>query len=70
MCSRGLTSDPGVGEGELAADDDLVRLSPIELTAGLVPVAEEVTEEALGAIVQGLKVGRELGVGVPAKIKD
>ena len=64
MCSRGLTSDPGVGEGELAADDDLVRLSPIELTAGLIPLAEGLI------LVQGLKVGGELGVGVPAEIKN
>ena len=51
MCSRGLTSDPGVGEGELAADDDLVGLRRIELAVGLVPLMEEVTDESLGALV-------------------
>jgi hypothetical protein len=57
----GLTGNPSVGEGELAADDDLIRLRPIELAAGLIQ---------LGALVQGLEVVRELGVGVPAEIKN
>ena len=51
-------------------DDDLVRLRPIELVAGLIPMAEEIADEPLGALVQGLKVGGELGVGVPAEIKN
>ena len=51
-------------------DDDLVRLRPIELVAGLIPLAEEVTDEPLSALAQGLKVGGELGVGVPAEIKN
>ena len=60
----------GVGIGELATDDDLVRLRPVELAAGFVPLAEEVVDEALSALVQGLEVGGELGVGVPAEIKN
>ena len=64
-----LTSDPGVGEGELAADDDLVRLCPIELAAGLITLAEEVADEPLGALIQVLEVCGKLGVGVPAEIK-
>jgi hypothetical protein len=37
---------------------------------GLIPLAEEIADETLGALVQGLEVGRELGVGVPAEIKN
>ena len=70
MCSRGLTSDPGVGEGELATDDDLIRLRPIELAAGLIALAEEVADEPLGALVQGLEVVEELGIGIPTEIKN
>ena len=68
--SGGLTSDPGVGEGEQAADDNLVCLCPIELTAGLIPLVEEVADEPLGALIQGLEVVRELGIGVSAEIKN
>ena len=63
------TGDFGVGIGELAANDDLIHLCPVELVAGLVPLAEEVMDESLGALIQGLEVGRKLGVGVPAEIR-
>jgi len=48
----GLTGNPSVGEGELAADDDLIRLRPIELAAGLILLTEEVTDELLGALIR------------------
>ena len=66
----GLTGNPSVGEGELAADDDLIRLRPIELAAGLIPLAEEVADEPLGALVQGLEIVGEFGIGIPAEIKN
>ena len=65
----GLTGDPGVGEGELAADDDLVHLCSIELMAGLIPLVEEVADEPMGAFIQGLEVVGELGFDVPVEIK-
>ena len=65
----GLTGDPGVGGGELAANDNLVCPRPIELAAGLILLAKKIADETLGALVQGLEVGGELGVGVSAKIK-
>ena len=65
--SEGLTGDLGVGVGELATDDDLVRLRPVELAAGFVPLAEEVAVEALSAFIQGLEVGKELDVDVPVE---
>ena len=34
------TCDLGVGVGELAADDDLICLCPVKITAGLVALAE------------------------------
>ena len=68
--SGGLTSNPGVGEGELAADDDLVHLCSIELMAGLIPLVEAVADEPMGALIQGLEVVGELGVSVPAEIKN
>ena len=46
-----LTSDLGVGIAELAANDDLIRLCPVKVTAGLVALAEEVADEALGALI-------------------
>ena len=64
------TCDNGVGVGEQAADDDLIRLRPVKVTAGLVALAEEVADEASGALIQILEVGRELGVGVSAEIKN
>jgi hypothetical protein len=49
--ARRLTGDPGVGIRELATDDDPVGLCHIELAAGLIPLAEEVADEALGALI-------------------
>ena len=49
--ARRLTSDPSIGIGELAADDDLIGLRRIELAAGLIPLVEEVADEPLGALV-------------------
>ena len=46
-----LTCDNGVGVGELAADDDLIRLCSVEVTAGVSKLAEEVTNEPLGALI-------------------
>ena len=46
-----LTCDLGVGVGEMAADNDLVRLRPIEVTAGFGELAEEVANVALGTLV-------------------
>ena len=37
-------------------DDNLVRLCPVEITAGLGKLAEEVSDEPLGALVQSLKL--------------
>ena len=68
--ARKLTGNLGVGVGELAADDDSIRLCLVELAAGLVPLAEEVVDESLGALIQGLEVCRELGIDVPAEIKN
>ena len=47
----------------------MIHLCRVELAAGLVLLAEEVTDEPLGALVWGLEVRRELGVDVPAEIK-
>ena len=49
-----LTSDLGVGVGQLAADVDLIRLCSVEIAAGLGKLAEEVTDEPLGALIQVL----------------
>ena len=62
-----LTCDLGVGVGELSADNDLVHLRPIKITAGFSELTEEVTDVALGTLVQGLEVGGELDGGVSAK---
>ena len=67
--SKKLTGDPGVGGGELTADNDLVSLSHVELAVGLVPLAEEVLDEPLGTLIQGVEVGGEFGVDVPAEIE-
>ena len=64
---RSLTGSPGVGVGELAADDDLIRLRPVEVAAVLVELAEEVANVVLGALVQDLEVGGELHGGVPTE---
>ena len=45
------TGDPGVGVGELVVDDDPIRLRRIKLATGLVPLAEEVADEPLGALI-------------------
>ena len=66
---RELTCGLGVGASELAADDDLVRLCPVEVTAGIGELAEEVADVALGAFVQSLEVGRELDGDVSAEMK-
>ena len=50
-------------------DDDLVRLRPVEVTAGIGELAEEVADVALGAFFQSLEVGRELDGGASAKMK-
>jgi len=68
--ARRLTGDPGVGGRELAADDDLVGLRHVDLAAGLVPLVEEVVDEPLGALVQGVEVRWEVGVGVPAEVMN
>ena len=52
-----LTCGLGVGAGELVADDDLVRPCPVEVTAGLVELAEEVADVVLGTRVQDPEVG-------------
>ena len=64
-----LTCDLGVGVGELVADDDLVCLRPIEVTAGFSELAEEVTDVAFGTLVQGLEVGGDLSGGVSAEMR-
>jgi len=46
-----LTGSLGVGIGELAANDDLVRLRPVEIAAGLVELAEEVADVILGTLI-------------------
>ena len=46
-----LTCGLGVGAGELAADDDLVRPCLFEVTTNLVELAEEVADVLLGACV-------------------
>jgi hypothetical protein len=66
----GLTCDLGVGVGELAADDDLVRLRPVEVAAGFGELAEEVVDITLGTLVQGLEVGGELDGGVSAWMRS
>ena len=67
---RKLTCDLGVGVGEVATDNDLVRLRPIKVTVGFGELTEKVTDVALGTLVQGLEVGGELSVDVPTEIKN
>ena len=57
----------GVSAGELAADDDLVRSCPVEVTAGLVELAEEVADVVLGTRVQDLEIGGKLHGNVPTE---
>ena len=68
--ARRLTGDPSIGIGELAADDDPIGLCRVELAASLIPLVEEVADEPLGALVQGMEVGGEVGVIVPAEVKN
>ena len=65
-----LTCDLGVGVGVLAADDDLVRLRPVEVAAGFGKLAEEVADVSLSTLVQGLEVGGELDGGVSADMES
>ena len=67
---RELIGNPGVGSGELSMDDGLVSLRHVELAADLVPLAEGVADEPLGALVKGVEVLRQVGVLIPAKIKN
>ena len=67
--ARKLTCNLGVGIGELAADDDLICLCPVKVTRGPRCIAEKVADEALGAHIQVLEIGGELGVGVSAKMR-
>ena len=46
-----LTCGLGVGAGELAADDDLLRPCPVEVATGLIELAEEVADVVLGTCV-------------------
>jgi len=68
--ARKLTCGFGVGIGELTAVDDLVRLCPVEVTAAIGKLAEEVADVALGTLVQGLEVVGELDGGVSAEIRS
>ena len=49
--SRELIGNPGVGGGELAANDGLISLCCIELAADLVPLTKEVTDEPVGTLI-------------------
>ena len=66
---RGLTCDLGVGVGEMATDDDLIHLCPIEVAASFDELAEEVADVTLGALIQVLEVGGELNGGVSAEMR-
>ena len=57
MWSEGLTGNLGVGVGEMAADDDLIHLCPVEVTAGFGELAEEVVDVTLGALIRVLEIG-------------
>ena len=59
-----LTCGIGVGTGELAANDDLVRPCPVEVATDLVYLAEEVADVLLGACVQDPEVLGEFHGGV------
>ena len=62
-----LTCGLGIGAGELAADDDLVRSCPVEVTVGLVELAEEVADVVLGTRVQDPEVRGEFHGSVPTE---
>jgi len=52
-------------------DDCLIRLRCLELAAGLLPLAEEFTDELLGALIEGEEVLRQgWGFVVPAEVKS
>ena len=65
-----LTCDLGVGVGELATDNDLVRLRLVEVTAGFGELAEEVADVALGTLIQGLEVGGELDGDISTEMRS
>ena len=46
-----FTGDLGVSVGELTEDDNLIHLRRVKLAAGLVPLAEEVADVVLGALI-------------------
>jgi hypothetical protein len=46
-----LTCSPGVSVGELAANDDLVCLCPVEVAAGFGELAKEVVDVVLSTLV-------------------
>ena len=49
----------------------MVSLRRFELAAGLIPLAEEVADELLGAITKGVVVLRHvLGLVIPTEIKN
>jgi len=53
----------------MAADDNLIRLCPVEVAAGFGSLAEEVADVTLGALIPVLEVGGELNGGVSAEIR-
>ena len=63
------TGDFGVGIGELAANDDLIHLCPVEVTAGFGELAEEVVDVTVGALIRVLEVGGELNGGVSGEMR-
>ena len=48
----------------------MVRLHPVEVTAGIGELVEGVADVALGTLAQGLEVGGELDGGVSAEMKS
>ena len=65
-----LTCDLGVVVGEVAVDNDLVRLRPIKVMVGFGELTKKVADVALGSLIQGLEVGRQLDSGVSAEMKS
>ena len=53
----------------MAADDDLIHLCPVEVTAGFGELAEEVVDVTLGALIRVLEVGGELNGGVSREMR-
>ena len=62
-----LTCGLGVGAGEMASNDDLVRPCSVEVTMDLVELAEEVADVVLGTRIQDPEVGGELHGIVPTE---